>query len=84
MNKLWGGILLAAGILIAGTSGLCSAEVLLSAITGMGNGSAADPMDALVGILFMMVPVALFGGVPFLVGVLMIRQGLKMTREPDD
>jgi hypothetical protein len=56
MKRLFGGILLAVGVLIAGASGLCSLVVLFSG--GLGGGSLS------------MVPlVALIGGIPAAIGV---------------
>jgi hypothetical protein len=54
MKQLFGGILLAIGILIAGASGLCSLVVLFSSGEFGGAG--------------MLAPVLLFGGIPFALG----------------
>ena len=68
MKRLFGGILLAIGILIAGASGLCSLAVLVSGDFGSG----AD-LDAL-GI------VAIVGGVPMVVGILIAFGGRSLLR----
>jgi hypothetical protein len=71
MKQLFGGILLAVGILIAGASGLCSLAVLFGGgFDGSGMGS-----------FFSMLPlVALFGGPPLAVGVGMAFGGRALIR----
>jgi len=60
MKRLFGGILLAVGILIAGASGICSLTVLFG---GGFGGSGFDDF-------FSMLPlVALFGGPPLAAGI---------------
>jgi hypothetical protein len=54
MKRLFGGILLAVGVLIAGASGLCSLSVLFS--SGEFSGFGMWPIVAVV------------GGVPFAIG----------------
>jgi hypothetical protein len=70
MSKVFGGILLAVGILIAGASGLCSALFLWP----------ADASDAhypsIVGL------VAVMGGVPFFIGIILIFLGSHRLRSP--
>lgn len=56
MKEVFGGILMAVGILIAGASGLCSLVALFS-----GGGDLGGAMQMLPLIL-------LFGGIPFAVG----------------
>lgn len=60
MKMLFGGILLAVGILIAGASGICSLTVLF------GGGFGGSGFDDFLGMLPL---VALFGGPPLAAGV---------------
>jgi hypothetical protein len=69
MSKLGGGILTAVGVLIAGSSGLCTA-----AFFGMGGGFDMQSF-ALVGIV---------GGIPFLVGCIILYFGLRELRRARD
>jgi len=70
MRKFFGGLLLAVGILIAGLSGLCSLASLISlASSGPGEFSS-------LGL------VALFGGIPFLIGAALIWIGRALLRDP--
>lgn len=64
------GILIAAGVLIAGLSGLCSVMVILSAMP-------LSPMDLREGLPI----VLLVGGVPFGIGVLAIWGGMRLLRK---
>ena len=66
MKMILGGILLAAGILIAGASGLCSLFVLFS------SGEFAGPE--------MWQAVLLFGGIPFAVGAGIAYGGYALIR----
>jgi len=66
MKGIFGGILLAMGILIAGASGLCSLAVLFD--TGEFGG-----MDMLPAVLVM-------GGIPFAVGILIFFGGRALIR----
>jgi hypothetical protein len=67
MKEVVGGILLAAGVLIAGGSGLCSLMVLF------------DQQGEFSG--FQMWPaVLLFGGIPFTIGVGMVFSGRALLR----
>ena len=68
MKSFFGGVLLAAGILIAGVSGLCSLVVL-----GMGVTEPSGLADVLPMVL-------LFGGVPFLIGLGLFFLGRSMIR----
>ena len=73
MKKLFGGILIAVGILIAGASGLCSLAILI----GGGMGPEAISMLPMVLVI---------GGIPFAVGVLIAIGGgalIKSAREDD-
>lgn len=67
MKMLMGGILLAVGILIMGTSGLCSAVFLISAFGQSGSGELL-PL------------VLLFGGLPFAAGVGLLLGGRALIR----
>ncbi len=71
MSKLGGGILTAVGVLIAGTSGLCSAVVFV-----IGGGFNWESF-AYLGVI---------GGVPFLLGCTILHFGmreLKRARKDD-
>jgi hypothetical protein len=66
MKQLFGGILIAVGILIAGVSGLCSLAVLF------GNGEMTG---------FSMLPLVLvIGGLPIVLGVLIAVGGRSLIR----
>jgi hypothetical protein len=67
VRRLFGGILLAVGILIAGLSGLCSLMVLFTSGEFSGFG--------------MLPAVALFGGIPFAGGVAMVFGGRHLLRQ---
>ncbi len=66
MKEVFGGILLAAGVLIAGASGLCSLAVLFS--QGEFGGGGMLPL------------VLIFGGAPFALGVAMVFGGRAVIR----
>lgn len=67
MKQMFGGILIAIGILIAGASGLCSVAILF------GSGEYAG---------FGLLPsVAIFGGIPFAAGVAMAFGGRSLIRQ---
>lgn len=66
MKGILGGVLLAAGILIAGASGLCSLAVLFSSSEYAGAG--------------MLPAVLIFGGIPFALGVAMAFGGRAIIR----
>jgi hypothetical protein len=75
VSKLGGGILTAAGIVVAGASGLCSITVL-----DLGNGISHFDATGLA-------IVGTVGGIPFLIGLLMLGLGireLKRTRRESD
>jgi hypothetical protein len=64
MKQLFGGCLLAAGVLIAGASGLCSIALLV-------NGIVTDPLGA-------MGAIAVYGGVPIAIGIGLAVAGHRM------
>ena len=66
MKEAWGGLLLAIGILIAGGSGLCSMAVLFT--PGEYSGLSMWPA------------VALFGGLPFAIGLAAALGGRALLR----
>ena len=68
MKSLFGGILLAIGILVAGVSGLCSLVVF-----GMGLGDSGGLVDTLPLLL-------LFGGLPFAIGLGLFFAGRSLLR----
>jgi hypothetical protein len=68
--KIFGGILLAVGILVAGASGLCSLAVLF----GTGEFSGLDMWPAVLG----------FGGIPFALGLAMVFGGRALIRRAGD
>ena len=72
MKMLFGGILIAVGILIAGASGICSAAMLFGG--GFGAGSGMDSF------LSMLPVVALFGGPPIAAGIGMVFGGRALVR----
>jgi hypothetical protein len=69
MKTLFGGILLAIGILIAGASGLCSLAVLFSSGGELGSGLGLWPL------------VLVIGGIPFAVGAGMGCGGWALIRQ---
>jgi hypothetical protein len=75
MKRLFGGLLLAAGILIMLTSGLCTV-----AVVSMGAfGAVQDPtMLALIYIPLIV------GGIPFMIGLGLYRWGRSLLRKPED
>lgn len=77
MKKLLGGILIAAGILVAGASGLCTATFLIwffvDVIRSGWNSSEPENMGVLLTILF-------FGCAPFLTGIGLIFAGRVLVR----
>lgn len=68
MKSLFGGLLLGAGILVAGASGLCSLVLL-----GMG---VADP----AGVMTLLPIVLLVGGIPFAIGLGLFFLGRSLLR----
>lgn len=71
MRKLFGGVLLAVGVLIAGASGLCSIAVLVSGLAEQGGPDS---------ILSFLPAVAIFGGIPLLGGVGLAVLGRSLIR----
>ncbi|HET6941627.1 MAG TPA: hypothetical protein VFH89_05660 [Sphingomicrobium sp.] len=71
MKQLFGGILIAVGILIAGASGLCSLTVLF------GGGFGGSGLDDFLNMLPL---VALFGGLPLAAGIGIAFGGRAMIR----
>lgn len=71
MAKFFGWLLIVVGVLIAGTAGLCSAGMLASTTPGYSGGD-------------MLPLVAIFGGVPFVFGVVCVIAGwvLRKDRKP--
>jgi hypothetical protein len=75
MKALLGGLMLAAGILICLTSGLCSVWFLGMMLLEPNQNGAQD-------VLGMIGMVSVFGGVPFGIGVLLFALGRRLTRTP--
>lgn len=69
MQQVFGAILLAIGILIAGLSGLCSIMVL----SGPGNFSGPDVVESLTIVL-------LIGGTPFAIGAGLAYLGYRLMK----
>ena len=76
MKRLFGGILLAVGILIMTCSGLCSAWIVI-----MGIGSIAQLGPS--ALTFLIVP-AIIGGVPFAAGFGLFYWGRSLMREAQE
>ena len=75
MKRLIGSILLGAGILIAGTSGLCSAGFLVTILYVMlGGGPAATGLLPIVVIV---------GGIPFAIGIGLYKWAKSLIRAAD-
>jgi hypothetical protein len=73
MRTLFGGILLAIGILVAGASGLCSLAFLVSMVTSSGGGEFASLPLVLV-----------VGGIPFAIGLALFFAGRALIRSGRD
>ena len=71
--KLFGGLLMAAGALIVGLCGLCSAAVLVSALVSPSGGFSALTTIPVVGI---------FGGIPIALGAGLFIAGRFLWRGP--
>jgi hypothetical protein len=71
--KLFGGLLMAAGVLIMGLCGLCSAAVLVSSLVSSSGAFSGLAMIPLVGIV---------GGVPIALGAGMFIAGRLLWRGP--
>lgn len=74
MKTFLGGLLVAIGVLLAGTTGLCTGAVILFSISSLLRQRGA---------LFAMSPFLLIGIVPCALGVLTVRAGLKLMRSAD-
>lgn len=74
MNSLFGGLLLAVGILLMTVSGLCSAAVIVAGLT-----------DAVKEPALLLYPLT-FGGVPLAIGFGMFKWGQALLRraEPEE
>ena len=72
MKRLFGGLLLAAGILIMLTSGLCTLVVSVMGLTAL----AEEPSAILLPVLF--------GGIPFMIGFGLYKWGRSLLRKPED
>ena len=70
--------MLAVGVLIAGTSGLCSAGFVLWAIV-----AAAGTADAGMAVLYVIPAVLIVGGIPFAIGFGLIQWGRSLLRNSE-
>jgi len=77
MSRLVGGLLLAAGILIATLSGLCSLTFIATMMAGTAQNYRASDAD---GFLFALMVAAIFGGPPIGLGALLIVAGRRILR----
>lgn len=75
MTRFFGGLLVAIGVLLAGTTGLCTGVVILYSLPGL----VSQP-----GAVLSASPLLLVGLVPCGLGVLIARAGLRMMRSPDE
>lgn len=75
MTKFFGGLLVAVGVLLAGTTGLCTGAVILFSLSNI----VAQPREMLAAS-----PLLLIGIVPCAVGVLIARAGLGMMRRSNE
>jgi hypothetical protein len=73
MIRLFGGILLGVGILVAGASGLCSAVFLVSML-GSNSGGMGDLSS-------MLAMIAVVGGIPFAIGMGLVWAGRHLLRK---
>ncbi|WP_221234827.1 hypothetical protein [Sphingomonas aerophila] len=73
--KLLGGLLVTGGVLLAGTTGLCTGAVILFSLSSI----VTQPLEMLYAS-----PLLLIGIVPCAVGVLIVRVGLRMMRRSDE
>jgi hypothetical protein len=79
MSRLFGGLLLAAGILIATLSGLCSLGFLIFMVS---NNSEYGARDA-NGVFSTLALMAMFGGPPIGLGAALIYAGRRILRRSD-
>ena len=75
MRGFIGGLLVAIGVLVAGTSGLCTGAIIVMAVPAL----IQNPVQTL-----QVSPILLIGIIPFVLGVIMTRVGLKLMRSPPD
>jgi len=71
VSRFFGGLLVAVGVLLAGTTGLCTGAVILFALPGL----ISEP-----GAMLSASPVLLVGIVPCALGVFIAKIGLRMMR----
>lgn len=74
MRRFLGGLLVAIGVLLAGTTGLCTGAVILFSLTSLIN--QPGPMLSAS-------PLLLVGIIPCALGVFIARAGLRMMRSSD-
>ena len=79
MRQLLGGLLLAAGILIAGASGLCSAIYVVVGLAGVVLSRNFD--DAMVMLFYGTLLLLVVGGIPFAIGTGLIMTGRRLSRD---
>ena len=75
MNRFLGGLLVAIGALLAGTTGLCTGAVILFSLSNI----ISQPREMLSSS-----PLLLIGIVPCAVGVLIVRAGLGLMRQSEE
>ncbi|WP_298168273.1 hypothetical protein [Novosphingobium sp.] len=75
MKRLFGGLLLAAGIMIMLTSGLCTLAVI-----GIGASEVARDPTVLVALYLPLI----VGGVPFAIGFGLYKWGRALLRQPEE
>ncbi|WP_174292128.1 hypothetical protein [Sphingomonas bacterium] len=75
MTRFFGGLLVAIGVLLAGTTGLCTGAVILFSLPSF----VSEPSAMLSAS-----PLLLIGIVPCGLGVLIARAGFRMMRSPDE
>ena len=74
MKKLLGGILVAIGVLIAGTTGLCTGFVILTAL---------PEIFTRPGQVLPATPILMVGIIPCIAGILLTRLGFQMMRDEE-
>ena len=74
MTKLLGGLLVTIGVLLAGTTGLCTGAVILSSLSSLID----QPGEMLSAS-----PLLLVGIIPCALGVIIARAGLRIMRSSD-
>lgn len=74
MTKFLGGLLVATGVLLAGTTGLCTGAVILFSLPGL----ISQP-----GPMLSASPLLLVGIIPCALGVIIVRAGLRIMRSSD-